>query len=267
MDLRTALRVVGTPLHFSGRSDLDLVEKLRPRLIADEDWIHYVSCLNSGVRMRPADLLRALAVATRPRYEREVHDVCAFWALLRYIGVFAEKASGHCGLSKAGRRILGNQRRVMSEEVGIGMAAALAGSWMASSRGGRSTAVELIDIDILLESGASWLTKAPGATRRPDYLVINKGLDSAYIGLLECKGSKFPRNAVSQLASAYGQLGGLLVGGRPVRGLAVSATVADGGVSYSAVQRIPPLLDDAGGRLRATDVSAEWLEAFFGERY
>jgi hypothetical protein len=38
-------------------------------------------------------------------------------------------------------------------------------------------------------------------------------------------------------------------------------------VSYSAVQRIPPLLDDAGERLRVTDVPAEWLEAFFVEGY
>jgi hypothetical protein len=83
MDLRSALRVVGTPLRFPGKGDSALVEKVRPHVTGDDDWLGEAPRLHGGASIRPVDILRAVAVATRPRYEGSVYDVYASWAVLR----------------------------------------------------------------------------------------------------------------------------------------------------------------------------------------
>jgi hypothetical protein len=261
MDLRSALRVVDTPLSFPGTSDSTLVDKVRPYVKGDDDSLREVPPLHHAATIRPVDILRALAVATRPRYESSVYDVYASWAVLRYIGVFDRGSKESCLLSEAGRRISGKQRSVLSEDIGIGMSAILAGAWLVG-RDGRSDAVELVDVDVLLAAGNPWLTQAAGSSRRPDYLVMRKESRAVKIGFLECKGSRAPGQGVKQLGSAYDQLGALLVDGRPVRGLAVAATVADGGVRYAAIERMPPTLDEDGDPLRVAAVPHEWVESW-----
>ena len=91
---RFALRVVGPPLRFPGKGDSVLVEKVRPHVTGNDDWLRGAHRLHGGALIRPVDILRALAVATRPRYEGSVYDVYASWAVLRYIGVFDSRAKG-----------------------------------------------------------------------------------------------------------------------------------------------------------------------------
>jgi hypothetical protein len=82
VDLCSALRIVGTPLGFPGRGDSALVEKVRPHVTGDDDWLREANRLHGGASIRPVDILRALAVATRPRYEgSEPFRVTAYGAV------------------------------------------------------------------------------------------------------------------------------------------------------------------------------------------
>ena len=261
MNLADALDVVATPLRIPVRSNRQLIDTLHP-FLSGHARAHPVPRLHRDHWIRPVDLLRALAVATRPRYQHDVHDAYAQWALLRYLGVFARAADGSCRLSAAGRRIAGRQRGVLSEELSIGLAALLSCNWLASA-GALGATVDLIDVDVLIDSGAAWISKASGSKRRPDYLVVHRAPDIR-MGLVECKGTKVASGSARQLCSAHDQLGSLLVNGAPARGLAVSAIVADNAVSCAAIQRMPPLTGGSGEILSDDVVPLGWLEAWWG---
>ncbi len=242
MDLTTALRTVQRPFLLPGRSDAKLVESVRSKIAApDHRDVLDVSGLDGGAVIRGEDVLLNLATATRPRYQDDVYDVHAQWALLRYIGVFAERdgSDERIGLSEAGQRIVGNQRRVMSEDLGIGFATLLSGGWLVPGGDAGEPTVTVVDVDVLLDDGGGYEFEVEQVgKRRPDYLLIGRDADSGvHLGLLECKGTKARSNAITQLASASEQLAGLLVDGGHPRGLAVSSMVGNRGIEYFAVQR------------------------------
>lgn len=174
--------------------------------------------------------------------EADVYDAHVRWALLRYLGIF--EATGlqppKFGLSAAGRRVAGNQRRVMSEELGIGYASLLSGSWLIPDTAFGSNTVTAVDIDLLLAGIDGNLRTVQVGIRRPDYLIVGRDSSSnVKLGLLECKGTKSRHYAVKQLAAASEQLAGVTINSQTLPGLAVSSIVGGRMIEYRAVQRGP----------------------------
>jgi hypothetical protein len=247
VDITQAIQVVGSQVHIRGRSDEHLIDMIqhRPGFVVPKKRLLPAAGLRTGVNLRPMDALHALSYATRPRYQDDVLDMYVKWGLLRYLGFFDLAHGGMLPglkLSEAGQRISGNQRRVTSEEVGIGFGVLLATRWFEQTAAG-GIPITAVDVDAALDDRfvlAAGTRKAVGqiGARRPDYLIIAHDPDarSRYrVRVLECKGTSNPRYAVSQLTSAVGQLSDITVGGRIPAGLAVSTISASSEVSYLAL--------------------------------
>lgn len=258
MDLEQALRTVSTHLHLPGTSNAKLAQQVRGLAAPAHRDLWPVDELDGGAVLRPADVLLALAVATRPRYEADVHDAHAQWALLRYLGVF-DIDGRDIALSPAGRRIVGNQRRVFSEEMGIGFAVCLARRWSVVETSTPGS-VMVLDVDVLLDqaSGGMSLPEVTVGSRRPDYVLVNAGAGQVRLALLECKGTKIRSYVPRQLASASEQLGDFRVGGVQLPGLAVGSLLANDTVEYFAVQRLPDSNGSGSDRPAHGDVLHPW---------
>ncbi len=203
--------------------------------------------LEDGVTLFPFLALHWLSYATRPRYQDDLLDMYLHWALARYIGLFEHLSEGSTlpalTLSEAGRRINGNQRRVTSEEMGVGFGALLASHWFRQT-GAAGLPVSIVDVDAALDdryifAGGSRHAVRGIKARRPDYLLIAPDPSSPRryrVRALECKGTSSSISyAVRQLASAAGQLAGITIGGRIPRGLAVSTITMNSRLSYLAI--------------------------------
>lgn len=239
MDLEQALRTVNEPLRLPGTSNTNLVSSVVPGMSTDRASVREVAELDGGPDLRAADALLSLAVATRPQYSEDVYGVHQWWALFRYLGVFDERKRG-LALSAAGRGVAGNQRRVLSEELGIAFAVCLAKDWWKIRRGAADRTL-VVDVDHLLNSPLASMASVAVEGRRPDYLLVALGPDADVVApaLLECKGTKSRRHVTTQLASACDQIAGLTVGGQELPGLAVSTLLGSGAVEYFALQRSP----------------------------
>lgn len=248
MDLYEAWKVAGSTVHLAGRSDPSLISdvELAPGFATASKPLSPAVGLEHGCTLRPLQALHQLAYTTRPRYQDDLFDMYAHWALMRYLGLFdltySNKPLPELTLSDAGRRIVGNQRRVTSEEMGVGFGALLATKWFNRTLGS-GVPITTIDIDAALDdryvftAGTKYPVRALG-NRRPDYILVanDPGSRRRYLlRMLECKGTKNPGYSIHQLASAVEQLGGVSVGGRIPSGLAVSMVTGDKEVSYRAI--------------------------------
>jgi hypothetical protein len=244
-----AMSIVGSRVHLPGRSDDSLLHEVRalPDFVSPAKALSLAAGLEAGVSLRPVEALHELSYATRPRYQDDLLDTYVQWGLLRYLGFFDLADYPYSPLqltvSEAGQRIVGNQRRVTSEEMGIGFGVLLAKRWFRTTIG-YGTPIRVVDIDAALDDRYILATGSPQAVRktglrRPDYLIIadDPAVRRHYrVRLLECKGTSTTLTyAVQQLASAVEQLAGVAVGGRIPAGLAVSTITANNRVSYLAI--------------------------------
>ncbi|MFF5226952.1 hypothetical protein [Dactylosporangium sp. NPDC000521] len=260
MNLQQALDIVSTPLRVRGYSDNALVANVAKHASHGGPHLSTVPALHGDRSIRPADVLLRLASATRPRYQAELYDVHAHWGLLRYLGLFADGGGGRLVLSAAGRRIVSNQRRVTSEELGIGFAVLLAEEWIVDWRHDGST-VRTVDVDVALASGAIAAAEVrllvhKTGVHRPDYLVVAESVSrpgAFSVALLECKGTKSRPNAYVQLGRAGAQLDSIMVGGRAPRGLAVSTVAANESITFHVLQHQP----DASARMERGEVATQ----------
>ncbi|MFI6308425.1 hypothetical protein ACIBCH_41575 [Amycolatopsis thailandensis] len=250
MDLADALTVVDSPVRLHGRSDSDLVQRViaSPHLAPSAKRPRPAAQLHNGIDCRPLEALHLLSYATRPRYQDDVFDMYLQWGILRYLGFFQiadpDKTPMSLELSPAGRRVTGNQRRITSEEMGIGFGVLLGIRWFQATVG--RVPISVVDIDAALDdryvfAAGTRLTVQERGAQRPDYLLIahDPGIHSRYrIRALECKGTKTNSYAFKQLAKATGQLSGIRVGNRVPAGLATAVVTSDNQVSYLAVD--PP---------------------------
>jgi len=249
VDLSHARQIVGSPARLGGTSDWRLAKRILdvPDIGADIKTLTPAAGLEDGVTLLPLWALHWLSYATRPRYQDDLLDRYLHWALTRYIGLFEHLDQGSSlpglTLSEAGRRIRGNQRRVTSEEMGIGFGALLATYWFKQT-GAAGLPISIIDVDAALDDRYIFAGGARRAVRaihdrRPDYLLIAPDPSSRRryrVRALECKGTSSSISyAVRQLASAAEQLIGITVGGRIPRGLAVSTVTMNDQLTYLAI--------------------------------
>ncbi|WP_045875853.1 hypothetical protein [Pseudofrankia sp. DC12] len=251
VDLAEALTIVNRQVAFPGRSDGVLAGKVRDALTAkakaDPEFempskvTSPADGLKSGVVVRPVEALHRLAYATRPRLQDNLLDFYLQWGIVRYLGFFVTQANTPWPLlavSDAGKQVMGNQRRVTSEELGIGFGVLLAERWFEQSWR-RGLTIRPVDVDVALSEGRiDSHTVESASKRRPDYLLVANaapGSPRHRIRALECKGNSDLAKAVPQLASAAKQLEGIRVSKRLLSGLAVSTVSANNKVRYEAI--------------------------------
>ncbi|MBN1856435.1 MAG: hypothetical protein JW846_05710 [Dehalococcoidia bacterium] len=143
----------------------------------------------------PLELLHTIGLVTTPSIPN-LARLSATWAVLRYIWAFVptHKRGAPLKLSAWARSLDFHQKGLLSDEVGVGMAAVLMRRCLGKHRH--------VDITEALED-PKWPIKRSGA-RLPDYLFYNKRSDAV---IVECKGTQSERSAsMAQLCSGTGQL-------------------------------------------------------------
>ncbi|WP_227579990.1 hypothetical protein [Cellulomonas xiejunii] len=206
MDVRQALLIASTPALLLGRSNAGSAAIAQQGLTAAATAVP-VRAFDRRYELRPVDMLLALAYGTRLDYDRTVLDAYMQWALFRYLGAFEWRDAYHrppvLRLSDAARRVTGNQRRVLSEELGIGLAVSLAHDWTTALY--PDFDVHLLDIDAAVEERVI----RPIKGKRTDYLVLgasHRTAQQVLLGLVESKGTASATHAVAQLKSGATQL-------------------------------------------------------------
>jgi hypothetical protein len=252
-DLRSALHTVSQTWNVPGRSDGRLRRKARASMSGPASPVD-VPMLDSGIQLRPLDALRGLAVATRPSYGDDVLGFHSYWALMRYVGAFVG-TNHQLFVSPGGERLPGNQRRVMSEDLGIAFSLEIATRWIRRELP-PTVPVWVADVDVLRWHGLG------GARGRPDYvLAAGDPADpgSVRFGLLECKGTRTPSYVDEQLARGCSQLAPAVAAtGWP--GLVVSSLFTDRSVEYRALEVQPPRAGAASSALGVRPVQeASWF--------
>ncbi len=190
-----------------------------------------------------------LARATTPWVPDDVYETYRHWAWLRYLGAFRLLADGSLGLSASGAKVSGNQRRVLSEELGIGFGVLLAEHWC--RRLGARGPISVTDVDLVLRDGFPGASIDTGTGRQPDYLLqYPNPVDSSVkvVKVLECKGTQSVSSAPKQLARASTQLASLTLSGKTPQGVAISTISSARAVQYMAI-------DPDGGDVEWTDAT------------
>jgi hypothetical protein len=230
--------VARRPLCLFGQSDPSLADRVAD--LAGED-VSPVQELDGGQQLRVVDILLSLAVATAPKIDNsELYDVYCRWAQLRYLGAFeAHGAMGdRLGLSPIGAAVAANQRRVFSEELGIGFATWLSRHWRLPGTSDSGATRQLVDADLAWKFGVNGTHILPIGLRRPDYVIAQQNIDgSSTLAFLECKGTSNPNTALRQLAKASEQLASGRVDNVRPSGLAISTVMNDKVMKYLAIQR------------------------------
>lgn len=250
MDIVEAIEIMDQWTTVPGCSDQNLVDVVQPevdQMIAGgsaSKTLTIAGGTQRGVTLRPVDAMLRLSRATRPLVSDDVYDWYRHWSLLRYLGVFRLQPNGTLGLSPAGDAVHANQRRVMSEELGVAFGVIVAELWCRSL--GASGPISIIDIDFALNEGQPWF-QGYGASptvgsRQPDYILsYHAAADPRRLTFksLECKGTKSRPHAIAQLARAATQLQSLRLGGRTPQGIAVCTVSKSTGIEYLALDPEP----------------------------
>lgn len=198
--------------------------------------------VDGSIQASPMQALLNLAKATAIAPNSQIFDWYQHWACLRYLGAF-EPLGGSIALSEQAARVRANQRRVLSEELGIGFGIQVAAAWHNAIAGG--SAPHVIDLDLALGDPDHWLIRQnwpPIITvgRQPDYLLVDRNTSSRTFRVLslECKGSADTSTTIGQLARGVTQISSLSLNGTTPQGIVV-ATVSNGdAIHYRAVD--PP---------------------------
>lgn len=164
----------------------------------------------------PAYLLLRLGVVTTPAVEN-LADICSTWARLRYLWAFEPPVNTTVipplKLSLEAKRIDFHQKGLLSDEIGVGMAALLLGSYFG--------APEALDVSLALRDG-TWGVQRQQASS-PDYLFFDSTQTNLYV--VECKGTQSSRSeSLNQLRRGSEQVQSLVFNGRPTPPSFVVAT-------------------------------------------
>lgn len=250
--LFNALQVVASTGNVAAVSTPGLASRVRATqaqlqrkdpTIATKAGIVHVPVLSTDLTLRPLDALLELSLGTALRTPRLLAPFTRWWSVLRYLGLFDwDPSTNRLRLDSGAIADVGaNQRRVISEEIGIGFAVLAAKQWVQARVPGVGP-VSVMDVDRALFNG--WVPGMQRAGKRqPDYLLRYEDPQQSGVSvyeLLESKGTVSRSTVTRQLGRAATQLGGLLIGGRPITGLAVSTVSAADGVEIHAIDPVEP---------------------------
>lgn len=142
------------------------------------------------VSVAPIQLLHRLGIVTTPIIPN-LTDICSTWAYIRYLWAFEMpngKPKERLRLSAAALDIDFHQKGLMSDQIGVGMAALIMEQYF--------NAPHAADVSIVAKERILPVELAGGAS--PDYLFSNATGSEFYV--VECKGTRCSRNvAVDQL--------------------------------------------------------------------
>ncbi|MFB2583026.1 hypothetical protein ACEXQD_17390 [Herbiconiux sp. P15] len=253
MSIWDAIRVMNSNVEIEMRSDPTLVGEVmreqarhlakNPALRGKRSIVE-AQGIQGKLRLRPIDAMHELARGTALLRDPSVAAFARGWSALRYLGVFARSGQGRLSLDGAALEHVGpNQRRVISEELGIGFGVLVAKEWCQSRQVSPIGPITVIDVDMAL-----FHNMVPGLSttgkRQPDYLLAypdpNKPSKTMY-ELLETKGTVDVSGAKGQLGRAVTQLAGLEVGGFPLTGIAVATVSTTSGIRALAVDPAEPV--------------------------
>lgn len=239
MDLHEAMAIIQSPILLAGDSN-EAAAGIAGAGLSRSTALPLPE-LDGGVQTRPIHLLHRLSLATWFVHQHPtVFDAFRQWAVLRYIGAFDVPSDGSARLptlklSEAARRVTRNQRRVLSEDLGIATAVSLGRRWFASAHPGMVP--NIVDIDVAMDLG---LVHSTGA-RRSDYLLTAVDPRSGHLlayGQIEAKGSSNGPYSRSQLRGGAQQIESTALGKAVLPGL-VSALLAGSDLRYAAVEVLP----------------------------
>ena len=253
MDLAGAMAVAGTTacMPVPGNAE-DLLKQVLSSQAVQDGKVLSLAYHPPGVFLRPVEALHLLSLVTAHAYSAgDLHDAYAWWGLLRYLGFFDHEAGTQARptlrVSHAGMQVVGVQRRVASEELGIAFGVLLA-SMRVRDELGPGVPVGIVDVDVLLRGSRA------GSSRRPDYLLV-AGSDGAVPDgmayFLECKGTNDPRVRGQQLTAAVRQVTGPVPGYPAHTGLAVSTVAGATQVSCVALELTDSDVDEPGAPARS----------------
>jgi len=184
----------------------------------------------------PTYMLLRLGVVTTPVVEN-LADICSTWAYFRYLWAFDIPAQGTIDpvlrLSEAARNIDFHQKGLLSDQVGVGMAALLLGTYL--------NAPLAADVSVAMDD-PSWPIDLQYEAS-PDYLFFDATQTSLFI--VECKGSQTSRSyALDQLRRGTEQVPSLtFTDGRTPPSLVIATWLSKDGTEVFLVD--PPDDEDA----------------------
>lgn len=194
--------------------------------------------IHGDLEIRPISAMLELARGTALHHDPAVSAFARSWSTIRYLGIFAKDAgTGKLHLHGTALSYIGpNQRRVLSEDLGIGFGIAVAKRWC-EARHHSIGPVTAVDVDMALYKGLVPKLQLNGS-RQPDYLLTysdptNTGTKT--FELLETKGTVSKSTASKQLSRAVTQLAGLTISGQSMTGIAVSTVSNAEGIHVMAV--------------------------------
>lgn len=147
------------------------------------------------VYIRPVDLLHALGKVTTPPMPNLV-DICSWWAYYRYLWAFAPPHVGvKLRLSREAKEIDFHQKGLLSDEMGVGMAAYLMATFC--------NAPQSLDVDVAIRRRLLPVTTVHDVA--PDYIFFDAAQTTFFV--VECKGTQTSRaNAMKQLVRGCEQV-------------------------------------------------------------
>lgn len=246
--------------NVAAKQGILVAEKL-PNTLPHKAQIDRVAELDAAIEIRPIQALLELSRGSIYRQDRQIQGLSQFWPILRYMGMFERDDANNLHLRGEDLAIIGpNQRRIISEDLGIGFGILLAKHWCGEriqAQGGPASAIASTDFDQALNLGQ--LQHFTVAARQPDYVLSYPDPNRPEITifeLLEVKGTATQGNALKQLGRAATQLASVTVNQNPVTGIAISTvSTSDSIRAYS--------IDPPGPAVRQV-VTRTWLNEMQG---
>ena len=189
------------------------------------------------LRIRAADVLRELGVATTFLSHSPFREVAQLWAHVRYCATLQHTDRGLLSLTDyAATDVVHHHKVAQSEQLGVGLALVVTRAVLGRRHSGCD--FRAVDADVALAAG--YVDELPGedvmntseTKKRPDYFLIGRHHGKVRVVVLECKGTHQSRShVIEQLGTACLQLRTVAIGRRRLYGLMVGSRLSRSGIT------------------------------------